>query len=723
MAEPLKRTFHGCLTCRKRKVRCHGGNPCQNCSRMNITCHSSFDTNLRIRVSTPNGQRVVSSKPDAKPNRGPAPVPQPPTSLAPSALMTTFDSRAESFGVSFHNQFAGYSLPSHHHQPAFVSEAPSIHQLSPSTCGSGIPELDSLQFTNGMWGFDFPMHTTAGLEHDFHNRIDMNTHAGVLPPVSFDALMPGTPVSQQSNPISDSDEGSVSSRGRNRDGTKEWIPRRRKRPKKSISKEETTTAAQRWPSGAESFNPAVSYTQEDFTTEHDEKWTLNRFVFDYGQKCPSICPMRLAVLAWAAKSAAPDGSQLDPSVVGCYSQSSQQVEKLIAIADPTIIINRLPPVMSAAEIIICSTLFLNRYDVLDRNLDAIENRFERITRWLANHPGDLKLSAFACKLLLWNCYLQIRIQMFSSTSPPYTVLLDILRDRGDYHLILEKSHSYHVDMFGHDYPQEQLSEDAESIPASLRLHETFCLLADIIRYRSLQQSQNPAQDLAYAAIDSGIQRAEGEFELAVAMNASANVLRRVPMPSLYFPASAGRANNVSPTDPVEMGSMLPSPSRTPPLLSSDATLSRHDLHWLMTYAVFLTAKILWSRTVRPDIRTDDSSNEAVESILQIALLLRKSQGRHSQSRGLLSTLWPLPLFVASVETVDEVRADWAHHMFIYGVMEGKKGGASSNEGNGRKALHMMEEVRRRQDAIAGRVGMDAVIADVAGPQGIFVFLR
>ncbi|KAM7194759.1 hypothetical protein V8F20_007779, partial [Naviculisporaceae sp. PSN 640] len=52
----------GCLTCRKRKVRCRGGDPCQNCARMNITCHSSFDTNLRIRVSTSTGQKDVGTK-------------------------------------------------------------------------------------------------------------------------------------------------------------------------------------------------------------------------------------------------------------------------------------------------------------------------------------------------------------------------------------------------------------------------------------------------------------------------------------------------------------------------------------------------------------------------------------------------------------------------------------------------------------------------------------
>jgi hypothetical protein len=53
----------GCLTCRRRKVRCLGGNPCLNCSRMRIACESSFDNNLRIRVSTPTGQRDLSSRP------------------------------------------------------------------------------------------------------------------------------------------------------------------------------------------------------------------------------------------------------------------------------------------------------------------------------------------------------------------------------------------------------------------------------------------------------------------------------------------------------------------------------------------------------------------------------------------------------------------------------------------------------------------------------------
>ncbi|KAK0728002.1 hypothetical protein B0T26DRAFT_153587 [Lasiosphaeria miniovina] len=733
MAEPLKRTFHGCLTCRKRKVRCQGGNPCPNCSRMNINCHSSFDTNLRIRVSTPTGQKVVSSKqPQPKRVREQAPAAQSQHAAAPSSLMTAFDSHSESFNVNFQQQqqYPAFSMAAQ--APAFTSEAPNLEQLSPATCGPGIQDLDALQF-NVMWGgFDFPLDANmAG--HDFNGRMDMTAALVHIHPTSFDSLAPGTPISQQSNPISDS-EGSVSSKSQNRDGTKEWVPRRRKRAKKTAPADEASrgSAAQKILRATELFSPA-SHMLEDFTTEHDSKWSFARFVLDYGQKHPCVCPMRIAALAWAARATLPEGSPIDPSVLTCYSQSSEQFEKLQAIPNPTLVLNNLPPVMNAAEIIICTALFLNRYDIADQNLEAVDNRLQRLTRWLASHPGNLKLSAFASKLLLWSCYLQIRISMFNPISPRFATLLNVVSDRTDYHFILEKSHSFRMDMFGRDYPKELLAEDAQMIPATLRLHETFCLLSDMVRFRSFQRSGATAQDLArwselaaseHSAIDNGIQRAEAEFELAAAMNPTANILRQVPIPRLYVSDQSTEQDNRSPSNSGDNGNMTAS--------QSGGKLSRVSLHWLMVYGVLLTAKIVWSRTFRSEVRTDDASTEAVESILQIGLLLRKAHGHQRNGyRELATTLWPLPLFVAGIETADDVRADWLR-IFMSHVINGeneaererntKSGSRQRRARNGGKVLELMEHIRKMQDAVGKRVSVPLVTAENAVPQAIFEFL-
>lgn len=41
------RSFNGCLTCRRRKVKCTGSIPCRSCTRLNLTCENSFDHSFR----------------------------------------------------------------------------------------------------------------------------------------------------------------------------------------------------------------------------------------------------------------------------------------------------------------------------------------------------------------------------------------------------------------------------------------------------------------------------------------------------------------------------------------------------------------------------------------------------------------------------------------------------------------------------------------------------
>ncbi|KAK3325639.1 hypothetical protein B0H66DRAFT_133253 [Apodospora peruviana] len=705
MAEPLKRTFHGCLTCRKRKVRCRGGDPCQNCSRMNITCHSSFDTNLRIRVSTPTGQKDVGTK--LKPTRGPEPRPGPMSAISPSFV--DFDDHSKPFATDFQNQFT--TFPATSPLSAFASEPQSVPQLSALSSGCAVvSDLDPLHFA-GTWGFDFSLE--PGMEHGFHTPTDVSMGAPMaMPPVNYDSFRPPTPGSRQTYPISDS-EGSVASSRGSQDGTREWVPRRRKRPKKSIPKPsqhptgETATNAMGNAGGSHTH----SGSQDDAAAKEDNRWTFEKFVLAFVQKCIAHCPMRQAVLAWSAVNSASDKTISDPTAETWYEQSSDQVEKLMALSDPTLVLGTLQPVTNVAEIIICTSLFLNRYDILVGDVEAADDRLDRMTKWLSRHPGDLNMSGFASKLLLWACYLQIRISVFGSTHPCFTMLIDILADRPDHHQILEKSHSFYWDMFGNDLPQEQLAEELDKIPACLRVHETLCVLSNMLHYRSVQRVQSSSQDQAgweehltarHAAIDNDLRRVEAEFELAVVMNASAGVLGR----GLALPGTPRRISP-GPTELSETGG-----SSSPPSSLISTFSSSTELHWLNAYCAFLTTKVLWSRLSRPDIRTDNASAAAVESILQIAMLLRRSRyGTEHRPWETASVLWPLPLFVAGVETTDEVRSDWVR-MFI----TRKEVGDKMDE-----MLDLMEEVRNRQDEAGTRVYVDLVMAELGKQRGIFAF--
>ncbi|KAK4459978.1 hypothetical protein QBC42DRAFT_273294 [Cladorrhinum samala] len=283
MTETLKRTFHGCLTCRKRKVRCLGGNPCQNCSRMNITCHSSFETNLRIRVSTPSGQRVVDTKPE--PIRGLRRVPpqrqqqyrqhQPPpplTTTAASSSPPVDDASDDIFIANFDQQrFAQYSLPPP--SPGFIATSfPDVHAFS-TAVSQGMtvahcPDFDhhySTHFTSPTttaasaataataWpdtGFDQFSYLDSALNHriTYHERINLHQQSSTAtmtappslpsqhqqPHMAFNVWMPETASSP--NVVATSFISEPADRPVHRhvqqDGPKEWVPKRRRRNKK-----------------------------------------------------------------------------------------------------------------------------------------------------------------------------------------------------------------------------------------------------------------------------------------------------------------------------------------------------------------------------------------------------------------------------------------------------------------------------------------------------------
>ena len=688
---------------------------------MNITCHSSFDTNLRIRISTPTGQKDVASnkgipKIDAA---GGVPKQAPPAS-EPTFL--AFDGHSKSFTASCQHQFSQYSVPP---PPAVFSlESSSFGNLGLCSTGdTGLSHSNNIQF-NGAWGLDFQLEPQ--LEHSFAIPMDVSmAAAAVLPPINWEYYGSGTTVGI---PISDS-EGSVSSNEPVHKVTKEWTPRRRKRPSQT-SKEGPLVENQAAKRLSEATAPDHRRNQAHQTVNNQtSKWAIDKFVLGFIGECHPQSPLRLAILAWVEQSSAVEKQIALPIVEDWYTQASEQVETLLVMPDPTLELGGMRPVKNVAENIICAILFLNRCDLLRHNLEAVSSRLDRITNWLSKHTGALNISGFASKLLLWSCYLQVRISIFSNTAPQYATLLDVLNTRADYHHILEQSHNFCLDMFGDGYPQEQLAEDLQDIPVSMRLHDTFCLLAELLRYRYLQRNYRNAQglgswkDLAaqHASIDSEIQRLDNEFDMAAATIPAANILRRGPLARPFTTASAVANNHMS-SESANIGRTAPTRSPTPPS-SLPPRPGRTSLHWLTAYASFLTVKILWSRAVLPNIRTDKTSAEAVESILQVALLLRRFQDGETHDQVLSPMLWPLPLFVAGIETVDEVRADWIR-LFMSGIEAGKEPGRClrlCSGASGKDAIELMEQVRKRQDEVGTRVDVDFVMAEVGGAKCMFAF--
>ncbi|KAM7221751.1 hypothetical protein V8F06_002959 [Rhypophila decipiens] len=695
MGDALKRTFHGCLTCRKRKVRCRGGDPCQNCARMNITCHSSFDTNLRIRVSTSTGQKDVGSRPKPKLMRATNNIQ--PTMMATRSAFIEFDGISKPYAASFQDHVGSFQLTAP--TPVFTQEPQSIPLLGSAS------EINTLQY-QGVWGYDFSL--DPAVDHALNQRHDVSLGATIYAP-------PGTypAASRQVYPISDS-EGSMSSKSQtqNLEGTKEWVPRRRKRPRKTSSSQAHSG------NGAGMIPGDCAGSQEYTAFLQNNPWTLEGFALNFVQKCAPQCPLRQAVMAWSSRESATGLTAIDPSAETCYIQASNQIDKFLTLANPTVQLGNLASVTTAAEYIICTSFFLNRYDIAAGDIEVADSRLERMARWLGDHPGDLNLSGFASKLLLYSCYLHIRISMFGGAYPRYTFLLDVLLDRPDHHQIVHNANSFYWDMFGNSLPKELVDEKLEEIPISQRLHELFCLLAGMLHYRSAQRSQGISQDpgsweehiaARHTGIENDLQRAEAEFHLAGAVNPSAGVLRRAPMGGLAVLTSTRFSQT-----PPDLGDIATSPSSPISASSAVSELDNVSALWLTAYASFLTAKIMWSRITQPAIRTDNASAAAAETIIQIALLLRRGRWDNQLDSSSL-VLWPLPLFVAGIETLDEVRSDWVR-LFMSGMQ-----GVGIRPGSGSELLSLMEEVRRRQDETGTRIFVDETMAETGRLRGIFAF--
>jgi hypothetical protein len=507
-------------------------------------------------------------------------------------------------------------------------------------------------------------------------------------------------------------------------GLKEWVPKRRRRTKNPTpEKESPETDAQEKRDGASMYSSLPRYPQGVPATQNDEVGALYNFAVEFERKCAPCSAMRLALLVWLARSSASDKLATDPVTASWYSRASAEVDKLMTLPDAMCELG-VRPVRTSAEVIICASLFLNQYDVWNYALDSIDGRFRRISDWLAKHPNDLGLSPLASKMLLWTCYLQIRLGIFNTRSLPSTTLLELLGQRAEYIRVLENSQMFQADIFGPEHPKEHLAADAESIPATLHLHEAFCVLAKVARYRYLQQtsplSAGSWGDLTMSRhrdVEDNIQRLEGDFQLAAIMNDAANDTLSGLVPGTWRPPPT---MSTSPTqlELYKAESAGPCPSS---VCINSQTPNRESLDWLTAYAVFLATKILWSRAVFPSIRTDHASIEAVESILQAALHLRRARGREDLCQELPSALWLLPLFVAGIETVDEVRADWVR-MFVCGVAEVERDGNSSRRAHARKVLDLMEHLRAKQDQQGSRVCIEEAMREIEGPNGVFMFL-
>ncbi|KAL6908790.1 major facilitator superfamily domain-containing protein [Trichoderma evansii] len=450
-----------------------------------------------------------------------------------------------------------------------------------------------------------------------------------------------------------------------------------------------------------------------YSLKEDGKGNYLRFVLDYVQSehCSTESPFRYAVLAWTAKHLAKISVSHDKTWKSYYTRATEGLGRLSCCDDSykTSETRSTPSsgksaISSKAEIMIASLLFLCRCDVLNGDATSILHRLGNFKEHLTCYLDDGPLSALACKFLLWLCYIDVRLRIFSTLAPPtydgrnapLPTLLDALIHHPSYNHILSHSHSYGFETF-----------DVKKIPVSVRTHETFCLISNMLHYRSWKylteqranfSAHRELAEAKEAAINLDIRRMDTEFDLAIATNPAANALCRISNPTNH--AANGTANYNS-----------------LPLTASSSTTSlgatsndRASLQWLSCYAAFLAAKVL----------CDSTAAIATSGILKIALRLREihRKGRLASSIKIpRSMLWPLPIYADWIsEFMDEMGPSMNNAAKDrYNIGEHK--GDSTDQ---KLILMLIKRVREKQDILGCRVDVQEVMSEMKGADDIFL---
>ncbi|UNI19436.1 hypothetical protein JDV02_005620 [Purpureocillium takamizusanense] len=760
---------------------------------MNIACHAPFDANWKVTVGVLNdddGSKAASSKPQKTRQSSSAPASKPcdaPSHAEPSSETPLGTSNGQTDEIS-PAQLPTWSVEQevHHGQDVEVTSRPTP-SIAYDTTGI-LP-------WNSTWDFDFSLDPWLDCATPFTalETWDMDMAQAAATEVSLST--PTLPISYLSSQHSRSTAPPLDDAG--------VVNRQTKCLKHSTSLDDELTHEQ-------------SINWDDFFFQHyehcisgwayslkdDGKGNYLRFVLDFirGPNVHAESPFRLAVLAWTAKHWAVACQPGDDTWRQYYSRATAALQRLDAQGptdSPETCSSGQRVMASASEVAICTGLFLCRCDVLNDDLGSILNYLETLKLRLDADLDGVELSAFASQILLWLGYLHVRVSIFASPCPAptttnnitavSTTLLDAIASHPSYQQILDRSQTYLSEIFGDSYPPEELLHDAEKAPVAVRTHETFCLIANMLRYRSWKRlvvqhgggdesAQLELDNAKVEAIDADMRRMDVEFGLAMATNPSAAVLRRICFQQLAVPptrpgAHATRFHNLrsstSPASGIALANMhlVSSPGSTgvtpplarettlhddaPPLPPDSSLLNRASSQWLACYAVFLTAKILWSRLLHPTLRSEASAVAAVRSILDIALHLRRAAAAHESSSPTgtswphkmpRSMLWPLPLFVAGVETTDEVHADWIRGFMdevtaswggevAMSAKEGREaqGGVGGvgrrQQGDGmmmsgaNRVQTLMGRVRRLQDRLGCRVDIEGVVKEMGAGEG------
>ncbi|CAG9989210.1 unnamed protein product [Clonostachys byssicola] len=371
-------------------------------------------------------------------------------------------------------------------------------------------------------------------------------------------------------------------------------------------------------------------------------------------KANTYSPVRSGIIAWAAAHRGLEGQKASNEYLVHYAQASSEMDALT-----TSLVVKNDWRQEQVDTVLATAYFLTHCDLVTGNMSGLVSRLDSI-RELIRERRDLMssgLTGISARLLLWLAYLDLRRSVFLPQGDHAAdTIIGIIGNQGSLHRLYLRSRLYLKEAFGERYPSLELRDDMIQDPVNMKFAEGMSVFGRILQHARDGHENVPETRDALEKLHSEMVELERECDLAL--------------------------------QGFDSGGSI--------------SITRTSYHWLNLKATTQCGLILLSRMRNPSCRTDDEAQSAAYKILKITIQLRKANKLHNPH----SVFSVLPIFLAGIETVDEVHQDW-----IMRFLEDARGWGLHVQ----RAAQVLQRAVEKQKQTGCRLGFKD-IADLASEQ-------
>ncbi|OAA66319.1 Fungal transcriptional regulatory protein [Cordyceps fumosorosea ARSEF 2679] len=368
----------------------------------------------------------------------------------------------------------------------------------------------------------------------------------------------------------------------------------------------------------------------EFMSTKQSIYTCFHYLVHSAQAIPNS-PLCHAILGWVyaylARLSAGTASSRDEH----YTAASEGIRALVTELTAPLLpeLWRRTNTSERLSSYLSATFFVCQHDLMMENFSSFIKRIGEAKMVFQHHWADRTLPGpVESRIVIWLAFLELRFfflggERYASTDGQ-KVFMTILDEETKALPTLRRARtqkSVLSEMFPDNLPQEEDEEDLRKDRCRVQFDDFMCHLAKMRNFAAWDAMQAQRRDA-----DSSLLK---ELREAKVEALHANLRRLQAECELVISSSK----------------VLP---------SSDRPVDSITFHMLTVRALRSCAVIMFKRVTDTTSRTDAECQVAVADIVRIARLLRQSKYLRSPR----STIWPLPLYIAGIETTDGIYQDW-----------------------------------------------------------------